>query len=489
MNTPVVSELAPPLRLLLGPGPSMVHPRVLRAMSTPLLGHLDPKFLEIMNEVQAQLRAVLRTAEPVHHRGVRHRARPAWRRRSSTCSSRATPRWWWSRGRVRQAAWPTSSAAAARSSSKIEIPWGEVCDLGPDRGGAEAGGEGEGGRPRPRRDLHRRAPADGGARQALPRRTARCSCVDTVTSLGGMPVEVDAWGVDACYSGTQKCLSCPPGLAPLTLSPRALEAVKARKTKVQSWYLDAGMVADYWAEGKRVYHHTAPISMVYALREALRLVLEEGLEARFARHRRHSAALMAGLAALGCAAAGAGGPPAPVAQLREGAGRRGRGGGPQEPARRPLASRSAAASARSRARSGASGSWASRRARRTCSPCSPRSSRPWRSRARRRRRASRSPQRSRRTRGAEPRRPIPRGRGERRPRAGQRSREGALHRLQQRPFPEGLRAAPRPRPRPAASARRPPARRARSPASCGAARPRRRRSVWTSSTPLMPGMT
>jgi alanine-glyoxylate transaminase/serine-glyoxylate transaminase/serine-pyruvate transaminase len=124
--------------------------------------------------------------------------------------------------------------------------------------------------------------------------------VDTVTSLGGVPVDVDAWEADAVYSGTQKCLSCPPGLAPLTLSQRALDAVKARKTKVQSWYLDAGMVADYWAEGKRVYHHTAPISMVYALREALRLVVEEGLEARFARHARHSAALMAGLAAIGC---------------------------------------------------------------------------------------------------------------------------------------------------------------------------------------------
>jgi alanine-glyoxylate transaminase/serine-glyoxylate transaminase/serine-pyruvate transaminase len=115
-----------------------------------------------------------------------------------------------------------------------------------------------------------------------------------------VPVEVDAWEADAVYSGTQKCLSCPPGLAPLTLSQRALDAVKARKTKVQSWYLDAGMVADYWAEGKRVYHHTAPISMVYALRESLRLVLEEGLEARFTRHLRHSAALMAGMAALGC---------------------------------------------------------------------------------------------------------------------------------------------------------------------------------------------
>jgi alanine-glyoxylate transaminase/serine-glyoxylate transaminase/serine-pyruvate transaminase len=125
--------------------------------------------------------------------------------------------------------------------------------------------------------------------------------VDTVTSLGGVPVTVDAWGADVVYSGTQKCLSCPPGLSPLTVSPRALEAFKARQGKCPSWYLDLGLIADYWAEGKRAYHHTAPISMVYALRESLRLVLEEGLEPRFARHRRHSQALMAGLAALGCA--------------------------------------------------------------------------------------------------------------------------------------------------------------------------------------------
>jgi alanine-glyoxylate transaminase/serine-glyoxylate transaminase/serine-pyruvate transaminase len=131
--------------------------------------------------------------------------------------------------------------------------------------------------------------------------------VDAVTSLGGVPVEVDAWEIDACYSGTQKCLSCPPGLAPLTLSARALQAVKARKEKCRSWYLDLGMIADYWADGKRAYHHTAPISMVYAIREALRIVLAEGLEQRFARHRRHSDALMAGLAALGCEAQAAAG--------------------------------------------------------------------------------------------------------------------------------------------------------------------------------------
>jgi alanine-glyoxylate transaminase/serine-glyoxylate transaminase/serine-pyruvate transaminase len=123
--------------------------------------------------------------------------------------------------------------------------------------------------------------------------------VDAVTSLGGVPVEVDQWGIDACYSASQKCLSCPPGLAPLTLSDRALAAIKTRRTPCQSWYLDMALVADYWSEGTRAYHHTAPISMLYALREALRLVEEEGLPARFVRHRLNSEALIAGLSELG----------------------------------------------------------------------------------------------------------------------------------------------------------------------------------------------
>ncbi|MBH0210390.1 MAG: alanine--glyoxylate aminotransferase family protein, partial [Nitrospira sp.] len=120
-----------------------------------------------------------------------------------------------------------------------------------------------------------------------------------VTSLGGMPVEVDRWGIDVCYSATQKCLSCPPGLAPLTLSDRALSVVKTRRSPCRSWYFDLSLIADYWAEQSRAYHHTAPISMTYALREALRLVEEEGLPARFSRHQLNSRALIAGLTALG----------------------------------------------------------------------------------------------------------------------------------------------------------------------------------------------
>jgi len=126
--------------------------------------------------------------------------------------------------------------------------------------------------------------------------------VDAVTSMGGCPLQVDAWGIDACYSGTQKCLSCPPGLAPVTFSSAAQEILRTRKSKVQSWYLDLTMIEKYWGE-ERVYHHTAPISMNYALREALRLVQEEGLEARFRRHQRNHVALAAGLGALGLALA------------------------------------------------------------------------------------------------------------------------------------------------------------------------------------------
>ena len=298
MTLPNVPELVPPQRLLLGPGPSMVHPRVLRAMSTPLLGHLDPKFLEIMNEVQAQLRAVFRTQNPftIAVSGTGSAGMEAalvnliepgdavvvvvagvFGMRMTDIVGRAG-------GRL----------------VKLEVPWGETIEPGRIEDVLKKEGK-----VKAVALVH--AETSTGAQQPIEELGKICHrhgallVVDTVTSLGGVPVEVDGWEADAVYSGTQKCLSCPPGLAPLTLSARALEAVKARKTKVQSWYLDAGMVADYWAEGKRVYHHTAPISMVYALRESLRLVLEEGLEARFARHRRHSAALMAGVAALGCA--------------------------------------------------------------------------------------------------------------------------------------------------------------------------------------------
>ncbi len=298
MSVPNVPELVPPQRLLLGPGPSMVHPRVLRAMSTPLLGHLDPKFLEIMNEVQSQLRATFRTRNPftIAVSGTGSAGMEAALVNLIEPGDAAIV--------VAAGVFGTRMAEIVGRCGgrlvKLEVPWGETIEPGRIEEALRKEGK-----VKVVALVH--AETSTGAQQPIDGLGKLCHAhgallvVDTVTSLGGVPVEVDEWEADAVYSGTQKCLSCPPGLAPLTLSPRALDAVKARKTKVQSWYLDAGMVADYWAEGKRVYHHTAPISMVYALCESLRLVLEEGLEARFARHRRHSAALMAGAAALGCA--------------------------------------------------------------------------------------------------------------------------------------------------------------------------------------------
>ncbi len=297
MTAPQISELAPPLRLLLGPGPSPVHPRVLRALSTPLLGHLDPKFLEIMDEVQAMLRAVFQTANPftiavsgTGSAGMEAALVNLVEPGDAVVVAVAGV----FGGRMAEIVGRCGGRAV-----KVEAPWGQTVP-------AEAIGEALAREGKVKAVAVVHAETSTGAQQPLDGLGALCHrhgallVVDTVTSLGGLPVEVDRWEADAVYSGTQKCLSCPPGLAPLTLSPRALEAVRARRTKVQSWYLDAGMVADYWAAGKRLYHHTAPISMIYALREALRLVLEEGLEPRFARHRRHAAALLAGLAALGC---------------------------------------------------------------------------------------------------------------------------------------------------------------------------------------------
>jgi alanine-glyoxylate transaminase/serine-glyoxylate transaminase/serine-pyruvate transaminase len=129
----------------------------------------------------------------------------------------------------------------------------------------------------------------------LCRRHQALFIVDAVTSLGGIPVDVDRTGIDVCYSGSQKCLSCPPGLSPFTMNERALAVVKSRRSPCQSWYLDVGMIVDYWSEGTRAYHHTAPVSMLYALREALRLIQEEGLPARYKRHQINSDALLAGL--------------------------------------------------------------------------------------------------------------------------------------------------------------------------------------------------
>jgi len=291
-----INEFSPPPRLLLGPGPSMVHPRVLRAMATPLLGHLDPTFLRLMDDVQQMLRTVFRTANRFTI-AVSGTGSAGMEAALVNLIEPGDPVMVGVNGLFGA----RMAAIVERCGGKlirVEAPWGRIIE--PDD---------------IQKALSRSSPVkivalvhaetSTGVSQPLEEIGALCRdhgtllIVDTVTSLGGLPVEVDGWGIDACYSGTQKCLSCPPGLAPLTLSERVSAMIRTRKTPCQSWYLDLSLVADYWTEGKRAYHHTAPISMLYALREALRLVEEEGLAARFARHKLNSDALMAGLAALG----------------------------------------------------------------------------------------------------------------------------------------------------------------------------------------------
>ena len=291
-----MNEFLPPRRLLLGPGPSLVHPRVLRALATPLLGHLDPAFLTVMNDIQTLLRTVFQTTNrfTIAVSGTGSAGMEA------AVVNLVEPGDTVIVG-VNGMFGTRLATIVERCSGKtirVEAPWGQIIEpemieqtllrSGPVKAVAVVHAETSTGAWQPIEPISR-----------LCRDHGALLIVDTVTSLGGVPVEVDHWGIDACYSGTQKCLSCPPGLAPLTLSDRAVAVIKARRTPCQSWYLDLALVADYWTDGTRAYHHTAPISMLYALREALRLVDEEGLPARFLRHRLNSEALVAGLNVLG----------------------------------------------------------------------------------------------------------------------------------------------------------------------------------------------
>lgn len=285
-----------PRRLLLGPGPSAVHPRVLRAMSTPLIGHLDPLFLAVMNDIQTLLRRVFVTTHPftIAVSGTGSAGMEAAIVNIVEPGDRVAV----GVNGVFGTRLATIIERCGGNTIPIEVPWGQVIE--PDSIAAMLQQSGP-----VKAVVLVHAETSTGAWQpvepigALCRQHNALLIVDAVTSLGGMPVEVDRWGIDVCYSATQKCLSCPPGLAPLTLSDRALSVVKTRRSPCHSWYLDLSLIADYWAEQSRAYHHTAPISMIYALREALRLVEEEGLPTRFARHQLNSRALAAGLMALG----------------------------------------------------------------------------------------------------------------------------------------------------------------------------------------------
>ncbi len=294
--SPQDHEFVPPYRLLMGPGPSMVHERVYHALSQPLVGHLDPLFLGLMNTIQDSLRTLFRTENEftIVLPGTGSAGMEAVIANLIEPGDRAIV----GVNGIFGSRLATMIERSGGIPLRIEAPWGQMIPLDALHDALSRGGP-------VKAVVLVHAETSTGAWQPLDRAGALCRAhgalliVDAVTSLGGIPVEVDAWGIDACYSGTQKCLSCPPGLAPLTMSPRAMEVVRQRRTPSHSWYLDLSLIAEYWNDRSRAYHHTAPISMLYGLYEALRLVHEEGLSARFIRHQLNSDALVAGLEPLG----------------------------------------------------------------------------------------------------------------------------------------------------------------------------------------------
>jgi len=289
-----LNPLAVPNRLLLGPGPSNAHPTVLQAMSTTPLGHLDPAFLGIMDEIQSLLRYVWQTdnSMTIAISGTGSAAMEA------TIANAVEP------GDVvlvgvmgyfgnRLVDMAGRYGAQVHTITK---PWGQVFSLPELRAAMEQH------RPRILALVH--AETSTGARQPLEGVGALCrefDCLlllDTVTSLGGVPIFLDEWGVDLAYSCSQKGLGCSPGASPFTMSDRALAKLRDRKSKVANWYLDAELLGKYWGS-ERVYHHTAPINLYYGLREALRLVAEEGVAQCWQRHQRNAELLWENLESIG----------------------------------------------------------------------------------------------------------------------------------------------------------------------------------------------
>jgi alanine-glyoxylate transaminase/serine-glyoxylate transaminase/serine-pyruvate transaminase len=288
-------ELQPSARVLLGPGPSNVHPRVMKAMLSPVVGHLDPDFVRVMEDIKKLLRIVFQTgneiAFPVSGTGSAG---------METVLANLIEDGDEVVVAVNGAFGERIADAAGRLGAKIhrvEAEWGHIVEASRVEAALRAARQ-----PKLLAVVH--AETSTGVYQpveelgAIAHRYGALMVMDAVTSLGCVPVEIDRWHVDACYSCTQKGIGAPPGLAPVTFSERAMQAVRTRKQKCRSWYFDVAMIERYWGPD-RLYHHTAPISMNYAIYEALRIVVEEGLEARFKRHAANAAALQAGLQAMG----------------------------------------------------------------------------------------------------------------------------------------------------------------------------------------------
>lgn len=297
ISSPAIKSFNPPLRTLLGPGPSDVHPRVLVAMARPTIGHLDPVFVTMMDEMKQLLQYAFQTDNALTiavsapgSAGMEmcfvNLVEPG--DKVVVCQNGVFG------GRMKENVERCGGVAVM-----VEDAWGEPVDPNKLEETLKA-------HPDAKLVAFVHAETSTGAAsdvRTLAQIAHRHGClaiVDAVTSLGGIPLMTDEWGVDALYSGSQKCLSCTPGLSPVSMGARAVEKIKARKSKVQSWFLDLNLVMAYWGgDVKRAYHHTAPINALYGLHEALVMLQEEGLEASWARHRLNHLALRAGVEAMG----------------------------------------------------------------------------------------------------------------------------------------------------------------------------------------------
>ena len=293
----MTNSFHPPVRTLMGPGPSDVNPRILEALSRPTIGHLDPAFIQMMDEVKALLQYAFQTENeltlPVSapgSAGMETAFATLFERgdKAIVCQNGVFG------GRMKENVERCGAVAVM-----VQDDWGCAVDLNKVEDALKAN-------PDAKLVAFVHAETSTGVRSdakalcALARQYDCLAVVDAVTSLVGIELKVDEWGIDAIYSGTQKCLSCVPGLSPVSFSERAAKVIRERKTPVQSWFLDLNLVMGYWGgSNKRAYHHTAPVNSLYALHESLVIVQEEGLEQSWQRHDRNHRALVAGIEALG----------------------------------------------------------------------------------------------------------------------------------------------------------------------------------------------